>query len=306
MRMKTPRVTLEQWHVLQTVIDEGGYAQAAAKLHRSQSSVSYTIGKLEEQLGVSVLTIEGRKAQLTPVGETLLLRSRHLVREAAVLEEFAHQLDSGWEPEIRLVVDAACPVAFLMQVLRSFEPLCNGTRVRLLEVVLSGAEDALKAGEVDLAITPLVPRGYLGEQILEIEFVAVAADEHDLFLLEKELTVDDIHPYRQVVIRDSGVQRQVDAGWLGAEYRWTVSSMDTATAIVVNGLAFGWLPRDRVQEYLDQGKLKILPLREGGVIRASLNLVYGNQSKVGPATRQLADLFIRHGQHVRKDQPPNR
>ncbi|HCW95511.1 MAG TPA: LysR family transcriptional regulator, partial [Pseudomonas sp.] len=41
--MKVPRVTLEQWRTLQAVIDSGGFAQAAEVLHRSQSSVSYTV-----------------------------------------------------------------------------------------------------------------------------------------------------------------------------------------------------------------------------------------------------------------------
>jgi len=44
MRTKT---TLDQWYVLQSVIDCGGYAQAAEKLHRSQSSISYSVAKLQ-------------------------------------------------------------------------------------------------------------------------------------------------------------------------------------------------------------------------------------------------------------------
>ncbi|HGX92916.1 MAG TPA: LysR family transcriptional regulator, partial [Candidatus Tenderia sp.] len=31
--MKTPKVALEQWRVLQAVVDHGGYAQAAEQLH---------------------------------------------------------------------------------------------------------------------------------------------------------------------------------------------------------------------------------------------------------------------------------
>ena len=48
--MKVPRVTLEQWRTLQAVIDSGGFAQAAEVLHRSQSSVSYTVARMQEQL----------------------------------------------------------------------------------------------------------------------------------------------------------------------------------------------------------------------------------------------------------------
>ncbi|STX49252.1 LysR family transcriptional regulator [Legionella hackeliae] len=34
------KITLEQWRVLQTVVDEGSFARAAEKLHKSQSSIS--------------------------------------------------------------------------------------------------------------------------------------------------------------------------------------------------------------------------------------------------------------------------
>jgi len=90
--------------------------------------VSYTIARLQEQLGVPLLQIEGRKAQLTEAGQTLLRRSRHLVQEALALEEFARSLEQGWEPQVRLVVDAAFPSAALMKALRLFEPLSQGTR----------------------------------------------------------------------------------------------------------------------------------------------------------------------------------
>ncbi|EXJ13027.1 helix-turn-helix domain-containing protein [Nitrincola nitratireducens] len=55
-------VTLEQWQTLIAVVDEGGYAQAAEALRKSQSAVSYAISKLESALGVAVFKIDGRKA----------------------------------------------------------------------------------------------------------------------------------------------------------------------------------------------------------------------------------------------------
>lgn len=47
--MKAPRVTLDQWRTLQAVVDHGGFAQAAEALHRSQSSISYTVARMQEQ-----------------------------------------------------------------------------------------------------------------------------------------------------------------------------------------------------------------------------------------------------------------
>ena len=63
--MSLPRTTLEQWAVLAAVIDRGGFAQAAAALHRSQSAVSYAVARLQELLDTPLLSLKGRKAVLT-------------------------------------------------------------------------------------------------------------------------------------------------------------------------------------------------------------------------------------------------
>lgn len=75
-------VTLKQWKMLHAVNDFGCFADAAEFLHVSQSSVSYGIAKLQEQLGISVLKVEGRKAKVTEAGKVMLDRSRQLMRVA--------------------------------------------------------------------------------------------------------------------------------------------------------------------------------------------------------------------------------
>lgn len=284
-------------------MDRGGYAQAAEHLHRSQSSVSYAITKLQEQLGVRLLYLDGRKARLTEAGEALLRRSRQLVQEATALEGLAHSLEQGWEPEIRLVVDAAFPTAALMQALREFGPRSRGTRVGLREVVLSGADDALLAGEADLAIAARVPDGLLGDTLAEVQFVAVAHPGSPLLRLGRELTAQDLQRDTQVVTRDSGRQGR-DAGWLGAGHRWTVTSLDTALSAVLHGLGYAWLPRHKIEPYLRQGSLRPLPLREGGSFRASLYLVYGDPRRLGPGTRLLAEILRRQAAPDPKDEAP--
>jgi DNA-binding transcriptional LysR family regulator len=68
------RITLEQWQALVAVVDAGGYAQAAERLHKSQSSVTYLVQKLESLLDVKAFEIKGRKAALTPTGQLLYRR----------------------------------------------------------------------------------------------------------------------------------------------------------------------------------------------------------------------------------------
>jgi DNA-binding transcriptional LysR family regulator len=291
--MRAPRVTLEQWRALQAVVDHGGFAQAAGFLNRSQSSVSYALGKLQGQLGVPLLRIKGRKAELTEDGEAILRRARYLLRDACSIEEFAASLEKGWEPEIRLVVDAAFPARLLMEALRGFKPLSRGSRVQLTQVVMSGADDALEEGWADLVIGGRIPPHYLGDVLLEIEFIAVAHPDHALHQLQRDLTIADLEPELHVVISDSGIRRKRDSGWLPAEHRWTVTNIDNAIEAIRAGLGFSWLPRHRIEHLIQQGHLLPLPLREGRVYREHLYLIYGRPEAPGPAACALADQFRR-------------
>ncbi|BBV83783.1 hypothetical protein STW0522ENT60_44610 [Enterobacter kobei] len=74
------KTTLEQWSLLEKVVEAGSFAKAAEQTHRSQSSVSYNLSLLQERLGIALLVVEGRRAVLTPAGELLLNQVKPLLK----------------------------------------------------------------------------------------------------------------------------------------------------------------------------------------------------------------------------------
>lgn len=288
--MTTPKISLDQWSTLVSVVESGGYARAAERLHKSQSTLTYAIQKLEELLGVKVFELRGRKAVLTPTGEVLYRRGKTLVDEAARLERAAGELAQGWEPELRLAVEITFPTWLLLQCLDAFARERPETRIELLETVLGGNEEALVQGKVHLAIGPLVPPGFAGDVLMPVRFLCVAAPGHPLHRLGRELTLDDLRPHRHLVIRDSGVQRADRGHWLN-ELRWTVSHKATSIRAAVMGLGFGWYAEDSVREELERGTLKPLPLREGAERHSALHLIYADREACGPGTRRLGEII---------------
>lgn len=291
--MNIPRTSLEQWRVLQAIVEHGGFAQAASVLNRSQSAVSYNVARLQEQLGVSLLEAEGRRMKLTAAGAALLREATPLLEAALRLEARARALDAGWEAEVRLAVDSLFPTEPLLCALAEFAGHCPDTRLQVHEVVMSGADDALYAGAVELAIVTRVPAGFMGDWLMDATFVAVAAPGHPLLQVQRTLGSDELRHYPQVVVRDSGTRQPRDEGWLGASQRWTVSSPHTALDVVGAGLAYGWLPEHRIRERLADGSLLPLPLQQGQRRKSSLYLVNAAADAAGPATRYLADS-LRH------------
>jgi DNA-binding transcriptional LysR family regulator len=289
--MTLARTTLEQWAVLAAVVDEGGFAQAAHKLNRSQSALSYTVARLQESLDLPLLRIEGRKSVLTPHGQTLLKRARSILKELATLELLAGSLKKGWESELTLVVDSAYPRARLLGIIADLQTTCPSTQIQLADVVLSGAEQAIIEGSADVVVTSRVPQGHLGDWLLDVAFIAVARPGHELLRLERELTADDLVRHVQVVVRDSGTLQPRDEGWLGAERRFTVSSMEASLATILAGLAYAWLPEHMIHDQLHSGALRRLPLLSGGSRNVALYIVAARKDPLGPAGRVAMDAF---------------
>lgn len=288
----TRNVTLDHWRSLVAVVDEGGYAPAAEALGKSQSTVSHSIQRLEQSLGTAVLKIEGRRAVLTSVGEVALRRARLLLDEAADIERMARTLSAGVEAELTIAVDTIFPNQILLPAIADFAASYPGTRVELVESVLSGTSDLVRHGRVQLAVTPYVPQGWLGDHLIRLEFACVASPDHPLQQLGREITDQDLRRHRQLVVRDSGERRNLTGGWLGSEQRLTVSTMSTRIQALCLGLGFAWSPLLKIRSELEQGLLKPLPLEHGARQYADLYLVITDAEGAGPATLALA-AFIR-------------
>ena len=289
--MSAPRITLEQWRALTQVVESGGYAQAAEALHKSQSAVSYAVQKIDALLGVRSFEIQGRKAVLTPTGQLLYRRAKALLAEADGLERAAASLSAGWEAELRLAVEIIFPNRVLLPALAAFGALSPHTRIELIESVIGGTSEALLGGKVDLAIAPVIPQGFLGDPLMTLSFLPVAHPDHPLHRLGRALSPADLRAHRHLVVRDSGLQRDARQVSLDAKQRWVVSNMATSIQAAAMGYGFAWFPEEKIQDELQAGRLKVLPMREGQQRLITLYLIFADRDYAGPGLLRLAEIL---------------
>ena len=285
--MRTPRISLEQCACFKAVVDEGSFAKAAEVLNKSQSSVSYTIGKMEELLPTPVLEQQGRKAVLTESGKVLYRKATSLLKEADNVELSAQLLAKGWEPEVTVAVDLLVDLDPVIRALTAFSKESPSTRIVILETTLSGTDEALLERKADLVLSPKVPPGFLGKPLGQVEMLPVAHPNHPLLALKENVTEPELRQHRQVVFKDTGVKRQQDAGWLGAEQRWAVSHMRASIELVEKNMGYAWLPLPAITDALATGMLKRLNLKEGSSRSVSFYLNYLDKDLVGPAAREF-------------------
>jgi DNA-binding transcriptional LysR family regulator len=286
-----PRITLEQWRSLVAVHDHGSYAQAAEALSKSQSTLSYAVGRIEALLDIKAFEIQGRKAYLTDAGQMLVRRARALIDEAERLERAARRAAAGRETELRIAAEVIFPTWRLLDCL---DRLCTNQadlRIQLHESVLGGTAELLISGRVDLAIASSIPAGFMGNPLTTVRFLAAAAPHHPLHQLNRRLTPEDLRGYRHLVVRDSGAQPAGSQAPLASDQRWTVTAKATSIGAACRGYGFAWYAEDIIRSELDSGALKPLPLKEGAERWATLYLVFADADAAGPAARELAELL---------------
>lgn len=245
-RLPHGHISLKEWNTLLAVVRHDGFARAAEALHISQPAISYTIAKIEERLGISLLRQDGRRARITVIGQQLLMHVEPLVQQAVQVEAIARQLRENWRPEIRIAVVEEFPCQLLVSAIRSF----SGATVLVTEGTADFVQELLHKRQAELAIVRQLANSMRGEPLIETDFVPVAHPGHPLFKIKRPLAEADLQQVVEISIEAAGSTLQ----------RWHVSNFDTAEKALAERIGYGWLPRHQVQDALAAGRLAILPL----------------------------------------------
>ena len=290
--MKNPRVSLEQWLAFKTVVDCGSYAMAAQTLNKSQSSISYAIARLNEQLPQPVLILDGRKAVMTDAGQVLYRHAERLLNQASQAEAIASSLALGFESEVAIAVDVLVEVGSLVCAFEEFSQEFPHTRIRVLETSLSGTTEALLEKTADLVIGTKTPPGFQSRPLLQVKLIAVAAPGHPLVKNREDVSELELRSMRQVVLGDTGTFREQDSGWLQADQRWTVSHFSTSIKLLRSGLVFAFLPQNWIEEELAEGSLQRIPLAPSMDRLLQVHMMLADNQAAGPATKALYETIF--------------
>lgn len=254
-------VTLEALRVLEAIDQLGSFAAAADALFKVPSALTYTIKKLEEDLGVLLFDRSRQKAVLTPAGQLVLERGHFILAAARRLEESVKALESGWEPRLRIARDTVLAEAPLMSVVGDFLLQNRPVEIILSEEAVGGAWDALQDDRVDLVIgaTGELPKGHFHARALgEIEFVFAISPTHPLALTQGAITADQLREYPAIVVSDtSKIYPARNSGIFDSRQVLKVDTMRSKIEAQSLGLGVGYLPKHRIDEALNAGRLVI-------------------------------------------------
>ena len=254
------KLSLDALLTVDTIARRGSFSSAAKELFRVPSTISYTVSKLEEDLGVQLFERFGPRVVLTAAGEELLKEGRYLLKAASDLESRVRRVASGWETEFAIGVDSALSPLGLQDDIRAFYEAADQTRLRIVKEALSGTWESLLDRRVDLLVGAAGEGpsggGYTAEPLAHMSFVFVVAPSHPLARVPHRLGKADLAPYRAVSVADSVRTLQArTVGLLFGQDTITVPDMQTKYEFQLAGLGFGFLPEAWARADIATGRL---------------------------------------------------
>jgi DNA-binding transcriptional LysR family regulator len=288
--------SLDQLRVFVTVIDTGGFANAARHLQRTQSVISYTIANLEEQLNVVLLDRSKRKPVLTEAGKALLADARAVSLKVEGMRARARALAGGLEAEVALAVDVLVPTAVLVDVLSAFQRAFPTVAVRLhtaapgavaqlvLERVCQIGVGGAMGGSAQVANAALA-RCDTGQ----VTLVAVAAPGHPLVQITGPLPASVLREHTQLSLLDGGPAAAATAAQDdGATRRdWKLGDVAALQALLHAGLGWGLMPAALVHDDIAAGRLILLTLADRERLIYPLHVIHRSDAQPG-----LAGLWL--------------
>src|ERR1700754_3851767 len=175
---------LERSHlmVVREVERQGSLTGAADALNVTQSALSHTVKKLEQQLGTSLWIREGRSMRLTQAGQYLLGLANRLLPQFEHAEERIRQYAQGERGTLRIGMECHPCYQWLLKVVSPYLAGWPDVDGDVKQKFQFGGIGALFGYEIDVLVTPdpLFKPGLKFEPVFDYEQVLVVAKDHPL------------------------------------------------------------------------------------------------------------------------------
>lgn len=284
--MNLGQPSIDQLRVFLAVVDEGSFHAAARRLGRAISAISYGIGQIEAQLGLTLFEREGsRRPQLTAAGHALLASARAVTGEMDALLAKARDHHQGLEAELTLAIDVMYPPAVLSALLREFTLAFPTVDLRLHVEALGGVTAMVLDGRADLGVAGPVVSSYPELErtsVGRVELVPVAAPHHAL-ARAGAIAPGVSRQHLQLVLSDrSPLTQGRDFSVLGAR-TWRLADLGAKHALLLEGIGWGNMPMHLVADDLAAGRLVRLALPEAPSVDYRLHALWRRDCPPGPA-----------------------
>ena len=290
-------LTLRQLEVFAMASRSPTFSEAARRLGISQPSLSNTVAKIEEQLGLRLFDRTTRTMALTTQGERLAVVADELVRNFQASLRNIHDAASLSRGRLSMAVVPSVAASIGPDALNDFYASYPDFDVGYHDVDGKVAMAWVLDRVVDFAIvaTPAAASELHIEPIYVDAFQIVCHKDSPL-ATRRSLTWADIASVPLVVMGSGTIRRDIESAWLKADVairpRFEIEQIKTGLALVAAGLGVAILP-GLCRPSADDQTLVTVPMKASMRIERELAVVRRSDRALSKPVQHMVECFRR-------------
>ncbi|WLD59267.1 LysR family transcriptional regulator [Salinispirillum sp. LH 10-3-1] len=270
------RIHLE---ILQALHEKGTLSEAANALFLTQSALSHSIKKLEDQLNTPLWEKQGRGLRLTQAGEHLLRVSQSLLPQLEQAEATLRAYGEGRRGRLRIGMECHPCYEWLLTVVQLYLQRWPEVDLDVIQRFRFNGLEALEQHQIDVLITsdPVLKDHLHHVPVFNYELRLVVPDQH---ALAAERTVTPNQLCREHLITFPVARERLDVftqfllpAGLEPRAHQEIEAMDIMIQLVAANRGVCTLPDWLAKRYQQEYPIKHLQLGDEGVAK-TLYLVY--------------------------------
>ncbi|PXW24695.1 LysR family transcriptional regulator [Paraburkholderia caballeronis] len=266
---------LERIHlvIVREVARQGSLTAAAGALFLTQSALSHTVRKIEQQLGTPIWDREGRSLRLTQAGQYLLSLAERLLPQFEHAEERMKQYAEGERGTLRIGMECHPCYQWLLKVVSPYLARWPDVDVDVKQRFQFGGIGALFGYDVDVLVTPdpLNRPGLSFEPVFDYEQVLVVAEGHPLakarYVKPEQLVDETLITYPVETDRLDIYNQFLRPAGVAPRRHKTIETTDIMLQMVASRRGVAALPRWLADEYADRMPLVSVKLGRDGIAK---------------------------------------
>lgn len=285
---------LRQLTALTAVAEGGSFSAAARALHTVQSNISTHIARLERELGATL--VDRGSGQLTPEGQIVVDRARHIQGEVAAIAADVAALRDEISGNVRLGCIGTVGRWLVPLVLERVTADHPGIRVVVVDATTTSLVPQLLSDSLDLAVVnlPLTDPELVSEHLFDEDRLVIAPTSHAL-AGRASVTLAELgeHPLLLepvgTAFRDELDTEAAAAGTTLQAFA-EVDGLRLITSLAFQGFGAAIIPATAAPPWLD-GEWERIPV--DGLARRSVGLALRRRRLPSAPARAVHDVVTR-------------
>jgi DNA-binding transcriptional LysR family regulator len=263
---------LRQLKYLIGIVEAGSVSRASQALHIAQPALSQQIGRLEDELGVKLLTRSVRGVLPTEAGLAVLQQAKAILKQVEATRSIAAQAEGGLTGKVAIGLPWTITMLLGLSLLRTVREQLPAVQLELVEGPSPMLGGLLAQGKLDVAVLfESATSGGLAMEPVLIEpllFIGASGTLSD----RSEMSLPAAAAFPLVLLsRPNGIREAVERRWAEAGVKPHVLAEINAPALLVqavrDGLGFSVLPSCGIDVAVQAGELDAVPLTDATMTR---------------------------------------